>query len=267
MTPLSTTDTDTGLGPRPATPRRDPLTHLSVPRALVLEELGRFSRPATVSELAGACDQHPNTVREHLDALIRRGLVSRGTAPARGRGRPAVLYRAEPLDANRTQVREYGVLATALAAHVEATVDDPAGWGRSAGESRGRDLVDPVEPTLDAAETAARTLLERHHFDPVDADDGTIRLRQCPILDAARSHPDVVCSLHQGVLTGVYAAHGVSADRAMRVTPFALPGCCLIEFPPDPDARPIPPGPEPSRRWTRTQDHRPDGLPGTPDRL
>lgn len=241
-------DVDTALGPRPATPRRDPLTHLSVPRAFVLEKLGQFSNPTTVIELAEACDQHPNTVREHLDALIRADLVTRTTAAARGRGRPAILYQAEPLDARRPQVREYAVLATAMILEIEASQDDPAAWGRSAGIRRGRGLVTPTEPGVTAAEAAAREILTRHHFDPVDAADGTIRLRQCPVLDLARAHTEVVCALHQGVLTGIYEAHGVG-ERAMRITPFALPGCCLIEFPPDPDAGPpVPPEPEPSRR-------------------
>ena len=243
---------DTTLGPRPATPRRDPLTHLSVPRAFVLEKLGQFPHPTTVAELADACEQHPNTVREHLDALIRAGLVTRTTAAARGRGRPAILYQAEPLDARRPQVREYTVLATALALEIEATQEDPKVWGRSAGVRRGLGLVTPTEQGVAAAEAAARDILVRHHFDPVDAPDGTIRMRQCPLLDVARAHSDLVCSLHQGVLTGIYQAHGV-ADRAMRITPFALPGCCLIEFPPDPDAGPpVPPEPEPPRRRRRT---------------
>ncbi len=243
---------DEPLGPRPATPRRDPLTQLSVPRAAVLERLGEFPRPVTVTRLAEACQQHPNTVREHLDALIRAGFVSRSNAPAQGRGRPAILYRAEPLDPHRPQVREYGVLATALAAHAEATEPDPESWGRAAGERRGRTLVEAREQGIEAAERSAREILSRHHFDPVDAPDGTIRMRQCPVLDAAIAHPRVVCALHQGVLTGIYAVHGVEATRAMRITPFALPGCCLIEFPPDPDAGPpVPPAPEPSRRRPR----------------
>lgn len=239
---------DAPLGPRPATPRRDPMTHLSVPRAYVLEKLGQFSQPTTVAELAAACEQHPNTVREHLDALIQAGLVTRTTAPARGRGRPAILYQAEPLDANRPQVREYAVLATALVQQIEATVEDAKAWGRAAGVRRGLGLVSPTEEGVRAAEAATREILARHHFDPVDAPDGTIRLRQCPLLDMARVYPDVVCSLHQGVLIGLYQAHGVG-ERAMRITPFALPGCCLIEFPPDPDAGPpVPPAPEPPRR-------------------
>lgn len=245
-------ETDTTLGPRPATPRRDPLTHLSVPRAFVLEKLGQFPHPTTVAELADACEQHPNTVREHLDALIRAGLVTRTTAAARGRGRPAILYQAEPMDARRPQVREYAVLATALVAEIEATQEDPKAWGRTAGVRRGVSLVTPAEQTAEAAELAAREILARHHFDPADAPDGTIRLRQCPLLELARTHTDVVCSLHQGVLTGLYQAHGAS-DRAMRITPFALPGCCLIEFPPDPNAGPpVPPKAEPSRRRRRT---------------
>ncbi|GAB78615.1 transcriptional regulator [Austwickia chelonae] len=243
---------DAPLGPRPANPKVDPVTRLSGPRAHVLEQLGACSRPVSVARLSRLCGQHPNTVREHLDALVQAGLAHRETGPARGRGRPAILYRAEPLDAQRPQVREYSLLATTMAAHVEATEEDPKGWAFDAGVRQGRVSTSPVAPGPVAAERAARAALVRDGHAPVDAPDGTIRLRQCPLLNAARAHQEVVCGLHQGVLAGIYEAHGVPVGQAMRLTPFALPGCCLIEFPPDPSAGPpTPPRPEPVRRsWT-----------------
>ncbi|WP_116112198.1 helix-turn-helix transcriptional regulator [Austwickia chelonae] len=243
------TSPDAPLGPRPANPKVDPIARLSGPRAHVLERLGACSRPTSVARLSRLCGQHPNTVREHLDALVQAGLAHRESGPARGRGRPAILYWAEPLDAQRPQVREYSLLATTMAAHVEATEEDPKGWAFAAGVRQGRSSVSAEAQGLAEAERTARAALSRDGHAPVDAPDGTVRLRQCPLLNAARAHQDVVCSLHQGVLTGIYEAHGVPAAQAMRLTPFALPGCCLIEFPPDPSAGPpAPPRPEPVRR-------------------
>src|SRR5664280_1532615 len=62
-------------------------------------------------------------VREHLDALVERGLATRVVLPAVGRGRPAGSYapatsRPEP----DPRVRDYAGLATALAGQIARTL-------------------------------------------------------------------------------------------------------------------------------------------------
>ncbi len=218
------------LGPGPATPRPDPTQQMSPARAAVLERLGSFHRPATVMELAAACDQHPNTIREHLDALIGAGLVSRSTAPARGRGRPAILYRAEPVEPHRPQVREYSILGVALAAHVRDSLPDPGGFGFQAGLEQGRSLCAPEERTVHAARRACRAIFSAHGFAPQEGQDGMVRLYQCPILEAARAVPEVVCAVHGGVIAGIFEAHGAK-EYAPRLKPFAVAGACLVVEP------------------------------------
>lgn len=216
------------LGPGPATPRPDPTQQMSLARAAVLERLGTFHRPATVAELAEACAQHPNTIREHLDALITAGLASRSTAPAKGRGRPAILYRAEPLEPHRPQVREYAILGVALAAQVREQCQDPAGFGFAAGLRQGRALCDPQEHGVRAARRTCRAIFSAHGFAPQEGlTAGTLRLCQCPILEAARAVPEVVCAVHGGVIAGIFEAHG-AGEFAPRLEPFAVAGACLV---------------------------------------
>ncbi len=222
------------LGPGPATPRPDPTQQMSLARATVLERLGSFHRPATVAELAVACAQHPNTIREHLDALIVSGLVSRATAPARGRGRPAILYRAEPVEPHRPQVREYSILGVSLAAQVRDSLPDPGGFGFQAGLDHGRSLCDPHERTVHAARRACRAIFSAHGFAPQEGADGMVRLYQCPILEAARAVPEVVCAVHRGVIAGIFDAHG-ARDYAPELKPFAVAGACLVVEPDAPD--------------------------------
>ncbi len=52
-------------------------------------------------------------------------------------------------------------------------------------------------------------------------------LRTCPLLDAARRHPEVVCQVHLGLVDGALAAHEVTAPGA-RLEPFARPGACVL---------------------------------------
>jgi hypothetical protein len=242
---------DTTLGPRPATPRRDPLTHLSVPRAFVLEKLGQFAHPTTVADLADACDQHPNTVREHLDALIRAAW-SRGPPrrPVAGAAPPFCTRPSRSTRAARkcASTPSWPPRSPSRSRRPRRTrrrgARPPAsggGWGWSPPRAKARPRLRSPPGRSSSGITSIRSTPRTARSDCASARCWTSR--GCT--------PTWCASLHQGVLTGIYQAHGV-ADRAMRLTPFALPGCCLIEFPPDPGSGPpVPPAPEPSRRKRR----------------
>lgn len=231
---------------------------MSRARAAVLEQLGRHTSPTTVGVLAGECGQHTNTVREHLDALTSAGLVVRTTGPAQGRGRPAIRYSAVPSESVRPQMREYVNLVTALSAQIDRAVPDPRGFSVEAGRHMSVNAADHAVPGANAAD-ASLALLADLGFDPhvddpsngSDDDAGagaqdaepsevrqdsqgrdvlTVRLRECPLLEAARRHPEVVCSVHLGALLGSYDEAGESTE-GVGVVPFAEPGACLAFLP------------------------------------
>ncbi len=126
-------DSDRRWGPSPgrATPR------LSDSRLRILAQLRDQPEPVTRAALTAASGLHENTVREHLDGLVRHGLVRRTRAAPTGRGRPAWLYEAAPEGA----VSEYATLAAVLAATLARTSKNPREDATAAGEEWGHQLM------------------------------------------------------------------------------------------------------------------------------
>lgn len=118
-------------------------------------------------------------------------------------------------------------MGSALAHHIRHETDNPSDWGFQAGVGMGGRLVDVKDQTCEAANQAMVDIFEMHGFDPAICEDGFIRLRRCPILETARAYPEVVCALHDGVQSGIFAAHGCPG-AAPHITPFAEPGACRV---------------------------------------
>ena len=219
-----------GLGPRPASSSR---AAEAPGRAAsgILEVLESLGAPATVATVAHLTGPHANTVREHLDALVGAQLVERTPQPASGRGRPA--WRYAPVPAVAPPASEYAGLATALAMQLATTSADPERDAAQAGEAWGRRLTadDPVaRRTGAAARRGAVEVLDRLGFEPTTDDRATTaRLTRCPLLDAAKEQPDVVCSVHLGIVRGALDTWG-AADEPAALVPFAEPGACLLHL-------------------------------------
>jgi predicted ArsR family transcriptional regulator len=217
------------LGPRPGVAPRA----LSASPTAILETLRRQREPVTLAALALQTGLHPNTVREHLESLVHRGLVSRSRAEPEGRGRPAWLYGCTPA---RSGTPEYAGLAEALASALARTSREPyldavlsgAEWGHRLAHDRGAAPTDP-----EAARTRVVELLDDLGFEPRQEPGApaSIRLTRCPLLDAARRHPDIVCGVHLGVVRGALEEHGASPEGSALV-PFAEPGACRLVVPP-----------------------------------
>lgn len=220
-----------GHGPRPSTgsPRRP----LSPSRSALLETLQAQHAPVTIAALTDSTGLHPNTLREHLDALIHEGYATRERAPAVGRGRPAWLYSAKSSDVVASP--EYAGLAATLAATIARTSSRPGEDAETAGRAWGETLADERE-TAPAPDTASARrgvvdLLEDMGFSPRPDDEAVeIRLERCPLLEAAHRHPEVVCRVHLGLTRAVLERYGVDS-RDTELVPFAEPGACLLRLP------------------------------------
>jgi predicted ArsR family transcriptional regulator len=217
-----------GPAPTPAAPRAQ--NGPSRAAAAVLTVLRDHAGPITAAELAARLGQHTNTVREHLDALVEERLATRERSPANGRGRPAWLYAATP---SAPASREYAGLATALAVQLARSSAHPREDAVAAGARWGRQLAEavPDEPaTAAAARRQVVRLLDALGFAPSpDERTMTVRLRQCPLLVAARQQPEVVCSVHLGIVRGALATwHTKNGDTGL--VPFAQPGACLLHL-------------------------------------
>ncbi len=210
--------------------RHVPHEALSPARARVLEFLQQRGAPASIADVAAVFGQHPNTVREHLDALAAAGLVRRDRVAGSGRGRPAWAYSADTtVREPDPRVREHGALAGALAAHLAASSSDPAAAARAAGLSWGHRAVQavPEQPAGDPLASVV-AMLDSLGFDPRrDRDGTTVRLHACPLLDVAMEVPEVVCAVHQGMIDGACAELG-HPDATITLEPFGEADACVL---------------------------------------
>lgn len=219
-----------GHGPVPGTGRSP--KPLSRSRSALLDTLRAQTEPTTLAALVAASGLHANTVREHLDALVSEGLAHRHPEAPAGRGRPAWLYEATGRDA--AAAPEYAGLAAALAAAIHRTstspTDDAVTAGREWGQELARERGARPAPSAVAARREVVSLLDEIGFAPqADARSSVVRLTRCPLLEAARKYPDVVCGVHLGLAQGALEEYGADPDGT-KLLPFAEPGACRLHL-------------------------------------
>jgi predicted ArsR family transcriptional regulator len=221
-----------GLGPRPAR-RASRRPALPASRESVLEALEERPEPTAIAALTTVTGLHVNTLREHLDALSDAGLVRRERAPAAGRGRPAWLYSAVPHDELSGGAAEYADLASALAEVIEQSSNSPRRDAIDAGRRWGRQLAADRGPGGESEADARRRvvqLLDGLGFAPQpDARHVVVRLTRCPLLEAARRHPEIVCGVHLGIVCGALEVHGGVPEHADLLA-FSEPGACRLDL-------------------------------------
>ncbi|HET7450062.1 MAG TPA: hypothetical protein VFJ78_05645 [Gaiellaceae bacterium] len=191
-------------------------------RAAIVGALRADRNGLDTNQLAAALLLHPNTVRWHLGRLTDEGLVTSAPERRRPRGRPSVVYRLTP-EGSAVGRDEYRLLATMLTAVV---ADDVRGEERAyaTGVRWGRHL----QAAEDAGDVAQ--LLDEQGFAAEQHGD-TIEMRRCPFYALAETSPQVVCTLHQGIIDGALAASGVPACVA-RLDAFVEPGLCIARLKP-----------------------------------
>jgi predicted ArsR family transcriptional regulator len=202
-------------------------------RSRILAVLHQADGPVGVRDVARAVGLHPNSVRQQLDLLVEAGLVARTTASPAGRGRPGLRYTALPEheDPDESAYRELArVLADELAMQPE-----PVPGAIRAGERWGRQLVAGVPATSGETDATGRLMavLDDAGFAPERVADApeAIHLRRCPFAALARQRPDVVCSVHLGLMRGALRALGSPLD-AVTLEPFVAPDLCVARLEP-----------------------------------
>lgn len=215
---------------------------LAVHRALsdasrvgILEELRRSGAPLDVGQLAERVGLHHNTVRSHLDLLMRAGLVSGETEKRELPGRPRVVYRPTSPVAEE-EGDGFRLLAHILTSYLAGSAADPEAEAAEAGGIWGRYLIERPRPfariTPKEALTRVNDLLSRLGFAPEIVDDATDRrilLHRCPFQDLAVSHPEITCSVHLGLMRGALAEMGAPL-QGTRLDRFVEPSLCVAHF-------------------------------------
>ena len=174
---------------------------------------------AAISEILAV---HANTARWHLGILIDEGLVEARPEQSShgGRGRPRIVHRVTGEGATHGR-DDYRFLATMLTA---ALADDPDGDARAyeTGRTWGRHLHE-AEPGTEIAD-----LLDRQGFSAERIDD-RIEMRRCPFYALAETSPQIVCTLHHGIIDGALAAAG-TGEHVAELCPFAAPSLCVARL-------------------------------------
>lgn len=194
--------------------------------------------PLTASEIAEAFDIHPNVARHHLDKLTADGYLTVDTQRRSGRGpgagRPAKCYTASNKQIEvRFPGRRGNVLLELLLRLVGDLADGPglAEHAAAVGRAYGRELAEELGPS-DAdgyfeAVTALARAMAKVGFD-MGADpetEGQLLTNHCPFGEMALSHPMVICSLDQGIVTGILDV--LDPEMRPEVIPYAHTDACV----------------------------------------
>jgi predicted ArsR family transcriptional regulator len=181
-------------------------------RYAIYLELARSPRPLATADVAEQLGLHPNTVRPHLERMREVGLLDVRTEVRSGVGRPQHLYSissdAPSLGLEPPTFPMLAQMLVSLAARAGANGDDAAEVGREQGR------LDALTRT-DAASCleALVAQLDSLGFDPAveGTDDGEVAVvafAHCPFRELAEAHPELVCSLHRGLVEGFVGGFG-----------------------------------------------------------
>lgn len=180
-------------------------------RDRVLDALRDSAEARSIASLASEIGVHPNTIRFHVDALGRNGLVEQVPDRAATRGRPPARYcatrRMDPAGPTN-----YFLLAAAMtdyfAAHAPDPVRDSTRLGRSWGTTLTKDRTQRASSARQAVDDLVDVLAETgfRPEQPTGRVVRDIRLRHCPFLEVVDRHQPVVCALHLGLMQGALTA-------------------------------------------------------------
>jgi predicted ArsR family transcriptional regulator len=197
-----------------------PVPRLDVLKALgdntrhaIYLELARSARPLGTAEIADRLGLHPNTVRPHLERLREVGLLDVATEPrAGGVGRPQHRFSlragAPSLGLEPPTLATLASLLVRLAQASGASATEAIEVGREQGES---DAV-PYTRAASCLEALVDEL-DVLGFEPAvdgteDGETAVIEFAHCPYRELAEAHPELVCSLHRGIVEGFVDAMG-----------------------------------------------------------
>lgn len=231
LSDVSDDDATQAADVRPAAARLEILKTLGDnTRYAIYLEMARSPRPLATAEIAETLDLHPNTVRPHLERMRDLGLVEVTAAATGAVGRPQHRYAiADDAPSLGLEPPVFPLLARVLLAGAAAGGLDPDDLA-DAGRDQGVAAAAAVQPALACADALEKEL-SGLGFDPArvdDADDVTIAFTHCPFRELAEAHPDLVCSMHRGMVEGFVGARGDA--EVTRFHPLVDRSPCRVEL-------------------------------------
>lgn len=198
-------------------------------RRAVLRVLRASPNPLSILNIAEELGVHPNTVRFHLESLVRDGQVQQVQPARRGPGRPPLMF-AAVRQMDRGGTRHYRLLAEILTNGIAAE-EDSSGRALAAGREWGKRLEAPRHQRggLDrsSGRSAGRAGLRAR---AQEAEGKTqVGLRHCPFLELAETRSTVVCPVHLGLMRGALETWAAPVT-VERLEAFVEPDLCLAHL-------------------------------------
>jgi predicted ArsR family transcriptional regulator len=172
----------------------------------------------TTAEIAELFDIHPNVARHHLHRLVEDGYLSvterrRSGKQGPGAGRPAKHYAATAKEVQlQFPARRYDLLAELLVRVIQRLAPADASVaalavGREYGTELAAEIGLPDDAGFETAALAVARAMTGMGFDTeANTDDHLLVTSFCPFGETAVNHPEIVCKLDQGIVTGLMAA-------------------------------------------------------------
>jgi predicted ArsR family transcriptional regulator len=221
----------------------DPLGSLAEPhRRALYDHVVEHGDWVSRDQAADAVGLERGTAAHHLDRLAADGLLDVDYRRLSGRrgpgaGRPAKVYRRSAREfAVSLPPRDYGLAGRLLAEAADRSrmegidvVEALAHAARAEGHrlaaasprgARGRKK----------SKAAVLQVLSDRGFEPEQADDGTVLLRNCPFHELAQSHRELICGMNLCLLDSA-VAHTGSAGLTARLDP--ADGYCCVKLVPE----------------------------------
>lgn len=180
-------------------------------RHAIYLHLADNSAPRTTAEIAEFLGLHPNTVRPHLERMRDVGLLD-VSVDARGEvGRPQHRYAlasdAPSLHVRPPAVDELATMVLSMATRLGASSGD----AHDVGYDRGIERATTYEQAPSSLEALVAEL-DRMGFEPSvsegDDEAAVVAFERCPFQAQVDEHPELICSLHHGIVTGLLDGMG-----------------------------------------------------------
>jgi predicted ArsR family transcriptional regulator len=197
--------------------------------------------PVTSSVVAELFDIHPNVARHHLDKLANDGYLRvthrrPGGRSGPGAGRPAKCYEAsgKGIELHFPARRNDLLIELLLRVLARAGAGNLAGLAEEVGREYGQELASqigtPGDAGYDEAVRAVAKAMTGLGFEmAADLDGQRLLTSRCPFGTAAADHPDVVCSLDRGVVSGLFGELAAGCRPVLR--PALRDEACITEVP------------------------------------
>jgi predicted ArsR family transcriptional regulator len=192
-------------------------------RHAIFQRIAASDQPLGVVELNEQFPLNHNAIRQHLAKLLAAGLVVETTARTQGRGRPRLVYTANPrVQAPWGNTGPYERLSRLLAEIISTGERAEDVGRRAANQFRVPSPSGDVVADIGAA-------MARQGFEPEvrpRRGGAEIVLHTCPFVAAALVDRHTVCALHLGVAEGLADATPAAVNELVAYDPQKA-GCRL----------------------------------------